>query len=673
MKTFIIAEKENVGLNIIKALSTNFKTEKGYFESDNFIVGYAQGHILTNYSVNDYEGKKVAWKDINVPFIPKDFLLKPLNSNKLDVIEKILKRKDVNCIVNAGDSEREGQLIVDNILEYFSNLTKNKTIYRLWIPELTKKGIKEAYENKKLNSEYLALNLEAKARSYVDWVLGINLSVLLTVKSGQLFQIGRLIYPIIFKIYEREKEIENFKKEKYYQLETDISDSKGNSITLSYKKKFKKEDLNSPQVKNVLSLKSIKLEKIDENICIKKPPKLFNLSDLQEVLSKKFNFSFEYSLKVIQKLYENGYLTYPRTDSNYLTLNEKEKIEEFLSTLEEKEKYYNNTSIYNDKEVESHSAIIPTIKNYSDLIDDDLKVYQVVRNRLLSNLYKEKTSISERTFYFSNNLTKTLKSVIVKGFLIFEEIEEQTTIFNASINDVFNTNFSFKEKETTPPLRITEITLSKYLTNSFNKDSQDIELSINELKEVQLGTQATRTAIIKKLYDSKYSYLELKGKKFYTTEKARELVELVEKLKINIGAERTATLLNKNLIEVYNGTLTINELLNIVKNEILDLKEKIQKINISKKITNQNQSSSVCTCPKCNENSIKENSKSFYCSKCDFVIWKNYKYFDNIIKIDEKRIKKLSKDKKIKVKIKEKEYTFNLVFNGKYSNLIKEK
>lgn len=673
MKTFIIAEKENVGLNIIKALSTNFKTEKGYFESDNFIVGYAQGHILANYSVNDYEGKKVAWKDINVPFIPKDFLLKPLNSNKLDVIEKILKRKDINCIVNAGDSEREGQLIVDNILEYFSNLTQNKTIYRLWIPELTKKGIKEAYENKKLNSEYLALNMEAKARSYIDWVLGINLSVLLTVKSGQLFQIGRLIYPIIFKIYEREKEIENFKKEKYYQLETDISDSKGNSITLSYKKKFKKEDLNSPQVKNVLSLKSIKLEKIDENICIKKPPKLFNLSDLQEILSKKFSFSFEYSLKVIQKLYENGYLTYPRTDSNYLTLNEKEKIEEFLSTLEEKEKYYNNTSIYNDKEVESHSAIIPTIKNYSDLIDDDLKVYQVVRNRLLSNLYKEKTSISERTFYFSNNLTKTLKSVVVKGFLTFEEIEEQTTVFNASVNDVFNTNFSFKEKETTPPLRITEITLSKYLTNPFIKDSQDIELSINELKEVQLGTQATRTAIIKKLYDSKYSYLELKGKKFYTTEKARELVELVEKLKINIGAERTATLLNKNLIEVYNGTLKIDELLTIVKNEILDLKEKIQKINIPKKTTKQNQSNSVCTCPKCNENSIKENSKSFYCSKCDFVLWKDYKYFDNIIKIDEKRMKKLSKDKKIKVKIKEKEYTFNLIFNGKYSNLIKEK
>lgn len=680
-KELIIAEKESLARNIMKSFSEKFTEKKGYFESEIRIITYARGHILEYFSIKDYEKKELKWKEIKLPYIPENFLLKPSQNTiaQFKNIEFLLKEKDISRIIHAGDSEREGQLIIDNILKYFYKYIKEKEIYRLWIPEQTEKGIQKAYKEMKLNKEYKNLSNEALARAYSDWILGINLTVLLTVKARELFQVGRLIYPIVYKIFEREEEIKNFKKETYYQLETYIFDKQGNKLKITIDKKF--IDKSDPEIEKLKMIKEIRVDKIEESVYVKKPEKLFNLSNLQAVLNEKFNYTYENSLNYIQELYEAGYLTYPRTDSRYLAENEKEKIDIIL--LKYSDDYENKKHIYNDEEVESHSAIVITEKEINNLSEEQKNVYKVVENRLLSNLLKEKTIISKKNIIFSvgnEKVDKTIESIKQKGFLKLEEENKEDSFFYTEEQDIFPVEFSLIEKITTPPKLMTEISLSKWLENPFFnviKNNKNIcEEKLENLKKTQLGTQATRTAIIKKIYDKgkNYHYIDLKNKNFTITEKGKKLVEIVKTLKINIGAERTAELLNEVLINVFQEKIKVEEVINIVRKEIEEIIEGIPE-ELELKIIKKDQKEEIGKCLKC-KNPIYENKKAFYCSNksCDFIIWKEYKYFNNILKITTNKVKKLLEGKPVNFKDKEKKFENMIIkINGKYVNLEKKK
>ena len=292
MKKLIIAEKPSLAMNVVRALG-KFEKNEGYFENEKYIVSFAYGHLFKLKDIDDYMGHKTLWSDIELPFIPEfEFRVKKDKGVKeqFSILKKLMQRKDVDEIINCGDADREGQLIVDLIIE---NSHENKSIKRLWLPEQTEQSIRREMNNLQDNKKYKNLYNEGLARTYMDWLLGINLTVLLTVKSSSLFKAGRVLIPIVKYIYDRDMKIKNFVPEKYYMLESET-----NGVKLVMQKKYNQDELLQAKEK-IERLNQFKAKVIEiENKQIKKtPPKLFSLSKLQGKLSKEFKMNFDKSLK----------------------------------------------------------------------------------------------------------------------------------------------------------------------------------------------------------------------------------------------------------------------------------------------------------------------------------------------------------------------------------------
>ena len=234
MKKLIIAEKPSLAMNVVKALG-KFEKNEGYFENDRYIISFAYGHLFKLKDINDYIGQKILWSDIELPFIPEfEFRLKKDKGIKeqFSILKKLIQRKDVDEIINCGDADREGQLIVDLIIK---NSQVDKPVKRLWLPEQTEETIRKSINNLEDNFKYRNLHNEGLARTYIDWLLGINLTVLLTVKGSSLFKAGRVLIPIVKYIYDRDMKIKNFVPEKYYILESETNGIKLAIQNLKYR------------------------------------------------------------------------------------------------------------------------------------------------------------------------------------------------------------------------------------------------------------------------------------------------------------------------------------------------------------------------------------------------------------------------------------------------------
>lgn len=272
--------------------------------------------------------------------------------------------KETDEIINCGDADREGQIIVDNLLKYN---VKKVPVKRLWLPEQTKETIVKELNNLKDNKEFNNLSQEGYARAYMDYLLGNNLTILLSVLSKKLLNVGRVIVPIVKFVYDRDKEIKNFVKEKYYNIENE------NTVKLILKTKFKTKE-EAIEKANYLNKFKAKVTEINKKDIIKQPKKLFSLSNLQSELSKKYKISFANSLKIIQELYEKGYLTYPRTNTEYLSTKEKNKVKEILNILNNPDLEFKDSSkIFDDTKIESHSAITITTQIPNTLTEEQKK------------------------------------------------------------------------------------------------------------------------------------------------------------------------------------------------------------------------------------------------------------------------------------------------------------
>ena len=421
MKKLIIAEKPSLAMNVVRALG-KFEKNEGYFENEKYIVSFAYGHLFKLKDIDDYMGHKTLWSDIELPFIPEfEFRVKKDKGVKeqFSILKKLMQRKDVDEIINCGDADREGQLIVDLIIE---NSHENKSIKRLWLPEQTEQSIRREMNNLQDNKKYKNLYNEGLARTYMDWLLGINLTVLLTVKSSSLFKAGRVLIPIVKYIYDRDMKIKNFVPEKYYMLESET-----NGVKLVMQKKYNQDELLQAKEK-IERLNQFKAKVIEiENKQIKKtPPKLFSLSKLQGKLSKEFKMNFDKSLKIIQELYEKGYLTYPRTNTEYLAVNEKDRVREIINSLNNKKLEFKDNKLFNDSKIESHSAITITTKMPNNLSEDEEIIYNAVKNRFMANFTKEDTIINQTVIKINvgeEEFHLKGESVEKIGFLKFENIE----------------------------------------------------------------------------------------------------------------------------------------------------------------------------------------------------------------------------------------------------------
>lgn len=660
MKKVILAEKPSVAKNIADALG-NQKRNNGYIETDDYIITWAFGHLVQLYDMKDYNKAYEKWKLENFPFIPKTFKYKTSNDSQkqINIIKNLINQNDVDEVIIACDNDREGQIIGDSILRFIGN---KKPETRLLLNEWTKDEVLDGLKKRKSNKDMINLSNAGFSRQHIDWLLGINLTTVATLKSeienrvGPL-RIGRVLLPTLYIIYSRDKEIEQFKPEKYHKILVDYSKNNmsfSSSYFLNGTDKFKDKD-KTKEIKKKISggkkfeVVDVKKEKKKEN-----SPSLFNLSALQGHITSKYSgFTSELVLNTCQSLYENKFITYPRTDSSFLDESLIDKTKKVFDNLSKNHphknlmKFSTDKRIFNSKKVEGHSAIIPTylIPQESNLTKNEKIVYEEIKNRFLSQFMPpyeyEETIVSIKIDDLEGECVAKGKVEINSGFkVLFQSTntKSKTTdimLPNLNKNDLVDLlSVKVKDFSTTPPQHHTEKTLLRFMETcgkSVDEKGGDSkgsdELMASVLKGFSIGTPATRANTIEKLKESGYVYQ--KGKSLYCSELGAKLVEDFP-VKNLFDLEYTGKL-EKTLKDIELGLVKKEELME----HIIDFtKKSVEEIKKNGGIImRENDEDILGVCPECG-NVIVENERSYGClgwkNGCNFNIWKEDFFFKSL-------------------------------------------
>ena len=574
-KKLIIAEKPSVALDIVKALNNTFEKKEAYYESDDMVISYAVGHLITISEPQEMDEKYKTWSLKNLPIIPKQYALKPINNNKkqLNVLVKLLERKDIDTVINACDSGREGELIFRYIIDYLENISKTKakikanamkkTLKRLWLQSMTPASIREGLQSLRNDEDLLPLAQAAKSRAEADWLVGINASRGLTAyisKHGGFFNTpcGRVQTPTLSMIYNREKERENFIPKDYWLLiATFVNDNQiytgkwfdknikkvkkhNNDITTSQADKIWSED----QAKQLEKKCQGKLATVSEKTKAStiNAPNLYDLTTLQREANNRFGYSAKRTLGILQALYEKyKVLTYPRTDSKYLP-------EDYLSTVKNlfqlltknplvkthaekalKENYVVfNKRVFNNQKVSDHHAIIPTTIVEKKLPEVEYKIYILVVQRFLAIFYPAaKYQLTTRISEVEGESFKTEGKILTHlGWKIVYTNKEEEKIIPAlnQDKDTVLKQTEIKKDTTKPSPRYSEATLLSAMESAGKKITDERLRDV--LKERGIGTPATRAQTIEKLIMDKYVVRE--DRTLIPTTKAFELMNLIK-------------------------------------------------------------------------------------------------------------------------------------------------
>lgn len=544
-KQLVLAEKPSVGRDIARVLNCT-KQGNGYLEGKDYIVTWALGHLVTLADPEAYDPKYKSWQLEDLPMLPKEFKLVviPKTAKQFKVVKAQMLRKDVTEIIIATDAGREGELVARWIIDKAS---VKKPIKRLWISSVTDKAIKEGFKNLKDGRKYDSLYSSAIARSEADWIVGMNATRALTTKHNAQLSCGRVQTPTLAMIAKREEEIKQFKPKSYYGL-TAITE--GIKWTWQNQKSKDVKTFNEAYIQQLVKslqgevLQVQKVVKVEKKIYA---PGLYDLTELQRDANRIFGFSAKETLSIMQKLYEHHkVLTYPRTDSRYLSSDLVETLPERLKAIAIgpyrgianqllKSKIVTNKSFVDDKKVSDHHAIIPTEQTalLSDLSDKERKIFDLVVKRFLAVLSKpfvyEQTTltakISNETFIAKG------KRVISQGFKEIyathdEESDDHQNLPLIDEGDVLPiTKLIQTTGRTQPPAYFNEGTLLSAMENParfMNGASKELVKTLNETGG--LGTVATRADIIEKLFNS--FMIEKRGQDIYLTSKGRQLLEL---------------------------------------------------------------------------------------------------------------------------------------------------
>ena len=680
MKSVVLCEKPSVARDIARNLGAK-NNKNGCLEGDKYIVTWALGHLVTLQTPDKYkEFSNVSLE--NLPMIPKymktEIIKKTFKQYK--IIETTVNRKDVNEVIIATDAGREGELVARYILE---KANCKKKVKRLWISSVTDKAIKDGFKNLKAGDDYLGLYYSGVARANADWLVGINASRALTLKYNASLNCGRVQTPTLQMVFEREEKIKNFKPREYYTFEAVVDGIRFNCGESEYN--FAKAEKFVSDNKN----KTINFDKVEVKIKTSIPKPLYNLTDIQQVASTLFGLSPKQTLNIIQRLYESHkVLTYPRTDSRYLTTDMKNTLADRLRAIGGdykeitakllREKDFNTKRIINNSKVSDHHAIIPTEQkpNYMSLSDTELKIYNLVVTRFLENLlpdYKyEETSYSFKL----DNKVFTAKStkVIQLGFkeLSRSEIEDKKISF--STKEFSLDSLQYNKKQTTPPSYYTEGSLIYAMENPFEFVDDDNERKI--LKQTNgIGTVATRADILEKLFTN--DYLVLDNGRIKTTNKAKQLLNLVPK---NLKSPSLTATWEKQLDNIAKNKLSKDKFLKDIKDytrecilEIKDSQDKFKHDNISGKkceecgsymleVDKKGTKMLKCSSPTCRNRKVISRLTNLRCDNCHkkmtlFGSGENSTYrcvCGNSLKQKEvdKRIKNNKKDKASRVDMK---------------------
>ena len=630
----IIAEKPSLARNIVAGIGKMDKKD-GYYINSEYIVTWAFGHLFSLADVEAYgpETEDKRWRLDNLPCFPESFKFELRRSDgkkdvdagvqkQFKIISTLANRADVDTIVNAGDADREGEIIVRLCVTHA--LKTKKAQKRLWLPDQTPETVRRALAEMKDESEYDNLAGEGYARTYIDWLYGVNLTRYATIKTGKLLRVGRVIVPIVKAIYDRDIEIRNFTPETYYVIASS-SVTHGERVELTSKHKFTKDEKDKAEelaakyngAGAVVTYKNSKTDRI-------LPGKLYSLSTLQNVLGKKYKMSMAESLKIIQKLYEEGYLTYPRTNSEYLATAEKDKMRSIIagvSKLGYPVRFKDSKYIFDDSKIESHSALTPTYKipDKDKLTEKERQVYSTVLRRFVA-VFCSEDSVAEKSEIKIK--VGELEEFVLKGTVILEPGWTKYDDYNSKdkllpkleVGESVNISFKPQEKKTTPPKHYTIETLNKYLKNPF-KDDKAKAKELEENGEVddaedykaifeglELGTEATRTGIIDNA--KKSGYIDLKKDVYTILDGGEFLIESIARLGIVMDKYKTSEL-GKALKKVFRGEMSVDDSVKLAEREIKEIFDNSSKVASAPPADTGKVGEIVGKCPLCGKNVIR--------------------------------------------------------------------
>ncbi|TKG96491.1 type IA DNA topoisomerase [Puteibacter caeruleilacunae] len=630
-----IAEKPSVAKEIATILGANSRRD-GYFEGNGYQITWTFGHLCTLKEPNDYTDRWKYWNLSTLPMIPPKFSIKLIDDSgikkQFSIIEKLMEK--ATGVINCGDAGQEGELIQRWVM---AKARCTAEVKRLWISSLTEEAIKEGFEKLLPASEFDNLYAAGSARAIGDWLLGMNATRLYTLKYGsnrQVLSIGRVQTPTLALIVNRQKEIENFVPQPYWELKTKYREATFSSVKGRFSKKEDAQIVLQEILNTELQVTNVQTKNTTEH-----PPRLFDLTSLQVECNRKFNMSAEDTLKIIQALYEKKLTTYPRVDTTFLSNDIYKKVPGTLKRLKGYEeltqpifaggKIRKSKKVFDDKKITDHHAIIPTGVIRMDLSPSEKNVYDIVTKRFIAVFYPDCKAANTTVLakVEKHEFKATGKQILDPGWRVVFKGEKSTTQNDENILPAFTVGEKgphepdLAEKQTQPPKFYTEASLLRAMETA-GKNVDDEELR-DLMKENGIGRPSTRANIIETLLRRRY--IRKERKRLVATSTGVELIDTIQNELLK-SAELTGQW-EKKLKQIESGEYQVSQFMEELKQMVTDIVIQVKRsqkkyITIEeepekkkKTSTEKSKAPVKLTCPKCKEGELLKGKSAWGCSK----------------------------------------------------------
>ena len=657
----VIAEKPSVAQIIAAALGAK-KKQDGYTEGNGYLISWCVGHLVQLADAAAYGEQYKKWSYDSLPILPQEwqYAVSADKGKQFATLKKLMHRADISEVVNACDAGREGELIFRFVYEVAGC---NKPMRRLWISSMEESAIKTGFENLKDGRDYDALFASALCRAKADWIIGINATRLFSCLYNRTLNVGRVQTPTLKMLVDRDAAISTFKKEKYYHVRLDLSGAEAASGKICAAEEAKELKAACEASRAVCT--SLVREKKTAA-----PPKLFDLTSLQREANRIFGYTAKQTLDLAQSLYEKKLLTYPRTDSSYLTDDMEETAAKVIALLCGTLPFMAGMGfspeiarVLNSKKVSDHHAIIPTMElaktDLSALPESEKNILTLAGARLLfataaPHIYETVTAVFSCA---GADFTARGKTVLAGGWKDLERRYRATLKDKPEADDedsadgtlpelaegqsFDNPAAKVTEHDTTPPKPHNEASLLSAMERAGHEDTDP------DAERKGLGTPATRAAVIEKLVSS--GFVERKGKQLIPTKDGNNLVCI---LPDNLTSPKLTAEWENNLTQIAKGAADPAEFLSGIEAMARELVKSYPFLSDSDKERFKTEKPEIGKCPRCGC-PVHEGKKNYYCSDrdCAFVMWKNDRFFeDRKVTFSPKIAAALLKSGKVKVK-----------------------
>lgn len=631
----VIAEKPSVARSIAAVIGAA-ERQNGYWQGGGYLVSWCIGHLVSFAEAGQYDEKYCKWRYEDLPILPQpwQFIVPDEKKQQFEVLRALLNRPDVDSVTAATDAGREGELIFRFVYQ-MAGCTK--PVKRLWISSMEDAAIREGFANLCPDSDYDALYQSALCRAKADWLVGINATRLFSVLYHKTLTVGRVQTPTLKMLVDRDAKILRFQKERYYTVGIQSGSLKADSGRIASMDEA--DTLKNACAGASAICSSVKREKKTEQ-----PPKLYDLTTLQREVNRLFGFTAKQTLDYAQQLYEKKLLTYPRTDSQYLTEDMGQTAQHLVSDLLWLLPFAQGLDlppevgrILNSKKVSDHHAIIPTSEfvkqGFTGLAESECKLMSLVCAKLLCAIaapheYETVTAVFSCA---GNEFTAKGKTVLVPGWKEIdqrfhstmkadgeEEAESLNTLPELAEGQSFRVTSTVSEHFTSPPKAYTEDTLLSAMELAGAEDMPE------EAERKGLGTPATRAAILEKLVQM--GFVQRKGKQLVPT---KDGINLAVVLPESLTSPALTAEWENRLTEIAKGSADPDEFMVEIETQVRQLVKTYSCISADKQNLFQSERVIIGKCPRCGEN-VYEGKKNFYCGNrgCQFVMWKNDRFFE---------------------------------------------